>query len=155
MGTSSDPEDNIFYSSCLRRSRKIDWLPLDQKPEDSKPRYIFNSKCVSCDSYDTNARTFNTTAMATPQWRVDNLCYDCAAADRQGFSWWDDDSSGESSDKSLPYGAKTGIVVGSLILAVGIAVAVVYVVQSCRNGRGGNAFARKSDTPRDLGQGTR
>jgi len=70
---SEDPFDPIFYSTCLTYSRNIKWLNIPQVAP-PKPKYIFDTTCLSCDSFYGN---LNLSENDTAHWYLDNVCKLC------------------------------------------------------------------------------
>jgi len=82
-----NPEDPIFYSTCLVREIVKEWLPVTDAKEDaeSSAAWAFNNNkyCLDCDSYTANhdGDAYNTTVLKTRHWWLqDEGC--CSACDK-------------------------------------------------------------------------
>ncbi len=59
------------------RTDVIDWLPSKPEPPSKAPDFIFNGKCLDCDSYKQVLEEANFTQLDVPFWALDDQCENC------------------------------------------------------------------------------
>jgi len=73
-----DPEDPIFYSTCLVREPSVTFLPTGNAMQAKAPRWKFNGHCLDCDSFIASKAPYNADAVNVNHWKVSAACEDCS-----------------------------------------------------------------------------
>ena len=72
-----DPEDPIFYSSCIIREPKVKFLETGNIPEPAAPRWKFNGRCLTCDSFEAAKAPFDQAKLSINKFAINKNCDDC------------------------------------------------------------------------------
>jgi hypothetical protein len=75
--TSADPENEIFYSSCLQREKVIEWRPLAKEPVNREDKWVYNGQCLTCASFQKASTDYNDTLSAVNRFEFTDVCADC------------------------------------------------------------------------------
>ena len=95
--TSADPENEIFYSSCLQREKIVEWRPLPKEPVNREDKWVYNGQCLTCASFQkASANTdYNDTLSAVNRFEFTDMCADCDGT-------WDSDKPSDSRRTDAP-----------------------------------------------------
>lgn len=121
---SADPEDPVFYSTCLMREKELSFLAPEAGELKLPPEpYVFEDKCLECENFKDNT---NFTSLVPHWWRFADKCHHCDNTNNEfgmklpsisvnGGAWVNDPAA--ASDGSSA-GTIVGVIIAILVLLV-------------------------------------